>query len=741
VTIRRVNGAVGLLLLGALAGCEESSQPSDATEAERGAEETGVAAAALVSASFELGTYPLEPYPFPTSWDVEWECGVGHLVWVEKLADRDRVMQVRFNQAGQLLDAAPLLVYEQAPPNPPNPLPGYLSEGPRRVDGVHLERSAEGVWLAIHEVENWTLEFEPGKTNRVRGFVLSADGSVSGNTVLGVAQDTIYGSNDLYTIDIYTTGFDGTHAYVVFQVNLDQDPTNWEGDLRVVRDDGLVVRSASGWDYGQPFLFNSFACGFGHCMFRWIDAPPSPEYMFHSDIFSSSGLLQATYPPYTASDAKPVGQPVALESCDFLVAGTKSWVLEGHSIVGGPHPLPGTWGGSLVDDGVELTRYFTDTGVLSSHTFDVDGAPQAVAVSEPSLVGNRIVRMGDGKSLAVLRTGNTFTAQFVGSSALVEVDGQCDLLGDAGLASGNNPDCSQLVQVVGLGSPCTLDAECDSGFCVDGVCCNSSCAGGCEACSVATGSAIDGVCSALATNTVCRTGDVCNPEEKCDGVSGECPADVYEPDGTSCFGVCPSSCLAGQCVAPPNCDFEILCGAGQCDDGNQCTQDKCFSVSGCSHTPLTGNACNLDNPCAENGICTANGCVGTAKPAGTPCPGGTCIGLVCTPDGGSGGAGGSGAGGSAENGGSGAGGSAENGGSAEGGAAGSGGAEPTGGSGLGGDNTAASTGSGEPPQRLELSGGTGSCDVASGRTSASGLWLVAGLAGVALGRRKRKLAS
>jgi hypothetical protein len=38
----------------------------------------------------------------------------------------------------------------------------------------------------------------------------------------------------------------------------------------------------------------------------------------------------------------------------------------------------------------------------------------------------------------------------------------------------------------GLG--CTDNAQCGSGFCVDGVCCNSACAGGtsdCQACAVA----------------------------------------------------------------------------------------------------------------------------------------------------------------------------------------------------------------------------------------------------------------
>ncbi len=56
----------------------------------------------------------------------------------------------------------------------------------------------------------------------------------------------------------------------------------------------------------------------------------------------------------------------------------------------------------------------------------------------------------------------------------------------------------------GLGSPCSNASECGSGFCVDGVCCNSACAGGttdCQACSVAAGGSQDGTCSAITNNT------------------------------------------------------------------------------------------------------------------------------------------------------------------------------------------------------------------------------------------------
>jgi hypothetical protein len=63
-----------------------------------------------------------------------------------------------------------------------------------------------------------------------------------------------------------------------------------------------------------------------------------------------------------------------------------------------------------------------------------------------------------------------------------------------------------------LGDPCHDAQECESGYCVDGVCCSSNCGGGatddCQACSVAAGAIVDGECAAL-SGTPCAAG-VCD---------------------------------------------------------------------------------------------------------------------------------------------------------------------------------------------------------------------------------------
>jgi hypothetical protein len=98
------------------------------------------------------------------------------------------------------------------------------------------------------------------------------------------------------------------------------------------------------------------------------------------------------------------------------------------------------------------------------------------------------------------------------------------------------------VEHIPQGLACTQDAQCLSGSCVDGVCCESTCGGGltndCQACSVAAGGLVDGTCGAVRAEAavVCRPSAMaCDAVETCDGASLACPADepsVSAPDLT-----------------------------------------------------------------------------------------------------------------------------------------------------------------------------------------------------------------
>ncbi len=135
------------------------------------------------------------------------------------------------------------------------------------------------------------------------------------------------------------------------------------------------------------------------------------------------------------------------------------------------------------------------------------------------------------------------------------------------------------------GSICVNASMCQSGFCADGVCCNTACGGGsmldCQACSVHRGAAADGLCTTAAAGTVCRgvTGD-CDKPDTCDGTSQSCPADAYKPSGAVCrtaAGPCDDAetCSGSSTACPANKykPSTIVCraAAGDCDVAENCS--------------------------------------------------------------------------------------------------------------------------------------------------------------------------
>ncbi len=148
------------------------------------------------------------------------------------------------------------------------------------------------------------------------------------------------------------------------------------------------------------------------------------------------------------------------------------------------------------------------------------------------------------------------------------------------------------------GTGCVDASQCGSGYCVDGVCCNSACGGGaadCQACTVAAGAAANGTCGAVAAGRLCRaSAGVCDAAESCDGAATACPADGFAADGTSCADAVTcngaETCRAGVCAAGT-----VL----NCNDNNACTTDRCAEPTGCVSTPIGG--------CADAGMTTDAG--------------------------------------------------------------------------------------------------------------------------------------
>ena len=280
-------------------------------------------------------------------------------------------------------------------------------------------------------------------------------------------------------------------------------------------------------------------------------------------------------------------------------------------------------------------------------------APPSTACGATSCSGDSVVGLACDGSGSCLATSGTSCAPYPCSG------GSCaaSCAGDAGCAAG--AFCTVLgtcTAQLGNGSECQRSGECQSGFCVDGVCCADSCGGQCEACGedgslgtcVAVTSAPRGArppcaagtatepcaraecdgseratCALLAgSSVVCQEASCVDgierPEGRCDG-NGACDApDAVECGAFQCEGTaCRSSCEdSGDCVE-----------GAQCSDGRCVEESVCSDDDGAVLLPDGGTqpcspyvcksgtcaaVCGTSAQCAAGFVCEAQECV-TAK--------------------------------------------------------------------------------------------------------------------------------
>ena len=233
-----------------------------------------------------------------------------------------------------------------------------------------------------------------------------------------------------------------------------------------------------------------------------------------------------------------------------------------------------------------------------------------------------------------------------GSTAIMAV-----VIGDGGSDAGidqssaaTDGDLPDSPDPAGLapGKACTAGDACASGFCVDGVCCETQCTQGCYSCNLAGGA---GSCLPAEVGTDPRDecpddGQLsCGRDGQCDG-SGSCR---HYPTGLICQ---PQSCSgstrtnafrcngAGQCrpTSGQPCD-PFLCDGGGTDCRDVCTSNSdCvagnFCVGGsCGKKPL-GAGCSRDDDCnstmCQQGVCCNVSCTGTCLSCALPGATGTC---------------------------------------------------------------------------------------------------------------------
>jgi hypothetical protein len=214
------------------------------------------------------------------------------------------------------------------------------------------------------------------------------------------------------------------------------------------------------------------------------------------------------------------------------------------------------------------------------------------------------------------------------------------------------------------GHICNTYADCASGHCADGVCCNTDCNDTCKQCNlnnslgtcalVPTGNEDPGTCSSDPGGgqaRYCDASGVCQNKPKPTGSScsagGQC-ASSYCVDGFCCSTACATACYscglpgtAGSCAAIPNgqqdhsattpCDGTMeYCSAGTCQtnkkpNGIACTTGtECgtgFCIDGyCCNSSCVGT-CMACNVAGSEGSCV-NAAAGAQDPNSTP----TCTG-------------------------------------------------------------------------------------------------------------------
>ncbi len=194
---------------------------------------------------------------------------------------------------------------------------------------------------------------------------------------------------------------------------------------------------------------------------------------------------------------------------------------------------------------------------------------------------------------AVLFSAPTASAAAPVSNLAVDANGVYWMRGDGAIVK------APAVAPYPDGHACSATADCASGFCVDGLCCDEACDEACHACSAAqTGSGVDGTCG--------------------DALSGTNP-------GGLCATMLPSTCgTTGTCDGKGSCATYAAgtdCGPVPCADGVPTHAAACDANGSCAGVPTTSCA-----PFACAGTSCKTSCATSADCFDVPCD--TCPGIA-----------------------------------------------------------------------------------------------------------------
>jgi hypothetical protein len=201
-------------------------------------------------------------------------------------------------------------------------------------------------------------------------------------------------------------------------------------------------------------------------------------------------------------------------------------------------------------------------------------------------------------------SGNPSCGAYTCNNLIAECPGHCNSDKDC------NPDSycqadGQCTQRKPQGSSCQPQAGadclqkdcrvCSTGFCTDGVCCNSGCQGPCESCNLSTSGSCTLSKAGSPAQPACGTGMECN------GTSAACAGTCSNDAQCSSQGYCGPN---GQCQVKKalgeTCTADLECNAGS-DGQTHCVDGVCCSSS-CSE-PCMACSASTKQSGANSGAC------------------------------------------------------------------------------------------------------------------------------------------
>ena len=193
------------------------------------------------------------------------------------------------------------------------------------------------------------------------------------------------------------------------------------------------------------------------------------------------------------------------------------------------------------------------------------------------------------------------------------------------------------------GHSCAGNAECKSGYCVAGICCDKTCSGGCSSCST-------GICTGL-SGIPCDDNDACTLDDQC--IAGVCKGTLKSCSAPSDACISPGTCnrLTGQCeVGHALADGTRCNGSNACSTGDRCISGVCTAYcppADSCHLPGTcnqvtgrceaglpaadGTQCDDGNPCTLDDYCSSGRCLWRSYKS-CPAPSACLADGACDPD-------------------------------------------------------------------------------------------------------------